>query len=92
MFKKPMASAGFDRYISKLKSQWLRMKVSAGKSVASIKRASVATGNSVIIPELSAGDDLVLGMISYGFIEDDILTATIKMNSNLWKHQELQNI
>ena len=63
----------FDRDILKLKSQWVRVKVSAGKVVASVKRASVTTGNSVFILELSAGDDLVQSRISYEFIEGGIL-------------------
>ena len=44
------------------------MNVSASKAVASVKRASVATGYSVVISELSAGDDLGQNMISYEFI------------------------
>ena len=60
-----MPSEGFDRDISKLKSQWVRIEVSARKAVASVKRASIATANSVVIPELNAEDDLVQSMISY---------------------------
>ena len=73
-----MASAGFDRDISKLKSQLVKMKVSARKAVASVKRASVATGNSAVIPELSAGADLVQSIrVSYEFIEKENINTTI---------------
>lgn len=68
-----MVSAGYDREIGKIKSQWVRMKVSARKAVASVKRASIATGNSVNIPELSVEDSLVQSMIFHEFEEDSIL-------------------
>ena len=53
-----MASAGFDSDISKLKSQWVRTKISTRKAVTSVKRDSVATEKSVVIPKLSAENDL----------------------------------
>ena len=56
------------------------MKVNARKAVVSIKRASVATENSVVIPELNAGDDFVQSKISYKFVEDDILIGSSNQN------------
>ena len=56
------------------------MTVSAGNAGSNIKRDSVATGNSMVISELIAGDDLVQSIISNEFIEDDIL---IDSNNNV---------
>lgn len=68
-----MLAAGYDREIPKLKQQWVRMKVSARKSVSRVRKTSHATGNCVPVPKLSEEDDAVHGMIEAEFLEDDIL-------------------
>lgn len=79
-----MLAAGYDREIPKLKQQWVRMKVSARKSVAHVRKTSLATGNCVPVPKLSEEDDAVHGMIEAEFLVDEILidcdTASIEMN------------
>lgn len=68
-----MLAAGYDRGIAKLKQQWVRMKVSARKSVSHVRKTSLATGNCVPVSKLSEEDDAVCGMIEAEFLEDDIL-------------------
>lgn len=93
-----MVSAGYDREIVKLKSQWVRMKVSARKAVASMKRAYVATGNSVVVPEITEEDNLVQSMLIHEFQEDDILIDSncisdrIESPPTVESLSELQNI
>lgn len=67
------------------------MKVSARKAVAVVKRASVATGNCVGIPEISPEDNLVQGMILHEFEEDDILIDSYCTDTAEYLECELKN-
>ncbi|XP_036340328.1 uncharacterized protein LOC118749634 [Rhagoletis pomonella] len=86
IIKSDMESLGYEREISKLRQQWMRMKAHAKTNLATVRKARTATGNLVEVPELSHSDEEVVDMIQIELQEDSIL---IDSNTECLELEEL---